>query len=230
MLAVVLVLPPAGAQEIEAKGAEKRLPSAVAVRYLETCRQHGIHCLLDYGNQTVMRESKEPSVSRIRFSDTPTSNLTLIIILSLGFVAILLLWFYFGSGGVLLSNNISAREKKTETPQGWFEGEEKAAQSVGDFFQQMAAMVNKQEALVQILRYCLLHGAQISQTKLARSDTERLVLRRLPENLPQRSHLETLLHHAELAHYGGVVVEEQHFTQLLGLAQDFVQGGQASHA
>jgi len=75
----------------------------------------------------------------------------------------------------------------------------------------------------------LLHAARLSHVRLARADTERAVLRRLPQDLPCRDSLVTLLQETELAHYGGLPVEEAQFATLLSLARAFVQGGEMRH-
>jgi len=198
----------------------------MAAHYQDECRRHGVSCTLHYGDKK--QEVKTPSTPHLLLPGDANSNLVLIVSLSLGFLLILGLWLYFGSGGVLLSSEGKTKRHRT-IPEGWHAGEEEAHRSSSDFFQQITMMSNRREALIKLLRHCLLHAARASHTRLARADTERAVLRRLPQDLPRRDNLETLLQKTELAHYGGVPVDELQFATLLALARAFVQEGQGGH-
>ena len=73
----------------------------------------------------------------------------------------------------------------------------------GDVFALIQGMADRRAAIVLLLRASLMRAAEISDTRFARSDTEREALRRLPKHLHGRPVLADLLQQAELAHYGG---------------------------
>jgi len=123
-----------------------------AVSYHDECRRHGIDCALQYGDKK--QEVKPKSSLNLSLPNTSNSNLIVIVSLSLGFLLILGLWLYFGRGGVLLSAESKAKEQQT-LPEGWHEGEAGAHSSSADFFQQIAMMANRQEALIKLLRHWL---------------------------------------------------------------------------
>jgi hypothetical protein len=91
-------------------------------------------------------------------------------------------------------------------------------------------MADRRQALVLLLRHCLLHAADVTGTRLSRSDTERALFARLPETMPDRERLEYLLSEAELVHYGGRAVAESHFGALLNVARSLLSAGRLGHA
>ncbi|MGY3611561.1 hypothetical protein ACWGRJ_47865, partial [Bradyrhizobium sp. Lot11] len=99
-----------------------------------------------------------------------------------GLILAVAAWMRFGNGGVLLSSAPrDIKRRHGEAPESWrmsvAEGEEKPS----DFLQRIAAMADRRQALVLLLRHCLLHAADVTGTRLFRSDTERAVFARLPE-------------------------------------------------
>ena len=80
--------------------------------------------------------------------------------------------------------------------------------SGGDIFATIHAMADRRAAMVLLLRASLMQAATTSGTRFARSDTERDVLRRLPQTMMGQSILRDLLQQAELAHYGGREVSQ----------------------
>jgi hypothetical protein len=133
-----------------------------------------------------------------------------------GLALLLFLWLRFGGGG-LLARAPAAAPAPTVTPEGWALSDPDAPG--GDILARAAAMADRRAALVLLLRACLLHAAQATGTRLARSDTERRVLARLPGSFAALGPLAELLRRTELAHYGGRDVSDADFTASLGAAQ-----------
>ncbi len=83
----------------------------------------------------------------------------------------------------------------------------------------LAAMKDRREALARLLRHCLLAAGEMSDTRFARSDTERDAFARLPAGFQHHDALRALLRDSELAHYGGRPVSEDVFMRNLELGR-----------
>lgn len=140
------------------------------------------------------------------------------MILVVGVLALgLFLWLRFGGSGLLASAPKDAPVRRAEAPEAW---KIDADRDLGteDLLRAIAAMPDRRAAMVRLLRHCLLHAASVSSTRLARSDTERSALRRLP-NVWHLGRLPDLLTRTELAHYGGQEVSEDRFADSLAAAR-----------
>ena len=125
-------------------------------------------------------------------------------------VAGLFLWLKFGGTGTLLRRE-PEDAPVAQAPTDWDMGEDTAPGDPRSLLERIAAMEDRSAALVLLLRHCLLAAAGQTQTRFARSDTERLAFRRLPASWPLHDLLKTLLRKTELAHYGGRTVTESDF-------------------
>lgn len=151
-------------------------------------------------------------------SDAPllSDPMMMIVVFAL-LIAAVALWLRFGGSGGLLSAQPRELRPKPAAPDGWRladDGERPAAGLLAD----IAAMPDRRAGLIRLLRHCLLHAAAATNTRFARSDTEREALRRLPGQWAGRADLTGLLQITELAHYGGRPVAEDAFAQSLAAA------------
>jgi hypothetical protein len=140
------------------------------------------------------------------------------MLLVVGVLALgLFLWLRFGGSGLLAPAPKDAAVRRAEAPEAW---KLDADRDMGteDLLRAIAAMPDRRAAMVRLLRHCLLHAASASGTRLARSDTERSALRRLP-NAWHLGRLPDLLTRTELAHYGGQEVSEDRFADSLAAAR-----------
>jgi hypothetical protein len=150
-------------------------------------------------------------------------NIAMLVVVG-GLALALFLWLRFGGGG-LLARTPATAPPPLVTPDGWnAQGDDTQG---GDLLARAAAMNDRRAALVLLLRACLLHAAQATQTRLARSDTERRVLARLPGHFAPRALLADLLRRTELAHYGGRAVSEADFEAGLNAARHVLGVGAA---
>lgn len=138
-----------------------------------------------------------------------------------GLALMLFLWLRFGGGG-LLARTPAQGAAPAITPDGW--ATHAGAGPEGDVLARAAAMADRRAALVLLLRACLLQAAAATGTRLARSDTERRVLARLPAAFAPRPALTELLARTELAHYGGRDVSEADFAASLRAARHLLGG------
>ena len=127
------------------------------------------------------------------------TGLILVFALLLGGLA---LWLRFGGAGGLLAAGPGEIKTRHIAPEGWKMPDSQGLPS-GDVFALIQGMADRRAAIVLLLRASLMRAAEISDTRFARSDTEREALRRLPKHLYGRPVLADLLQQAELAHYGG---------------------------
>lgn len=125
-------------------------------------------------------------------------GLVLVLAVLLGGLA---LWLRFGGAGALLVAGPGDLKTKPAAPEGWKLPDN--ALPSGDIIALIRGMEDRRAAMVLLLRASLLRAAEITDTRFARSDTEREALKRLPAHLPTRPVLAELLQQAELAHYGG---------------------------
>lgn len=137
----------------------------------------------------------------------------------------LLLWLKFGGSGVLLSREPSEGKPKAKAPTNWNIAAEDMSGSTKGLLDRIASMPDRSAALVLLLRHCLLAAAEATDTRFARSDTERLAYRRLPSQWPLMTGLETILHRTELAHYGARPVTEDVFSNALTVGRDILDAG-----
>lgn len=141
-----------------------------------------------------------------------------------GLALVLFLWLRFGGGG-LMARAPAAGTAPVQVPDGWDMAGAGEGPGGADLLAQIAAMPDRRAAMVRLLRHCLLQAAAATGTRLARSDTERRALARLPDSFRLRAGLEDLLRRAELAHYGGRPVAEADFADSLTTARALLQGG-----
>lgn len=141
-----------------------------------------------------------------------------------GLMVALLLWMKFGGAGVLLSREPRELKRRQEAPESWAMTGAEADMDADTLLKTLASMSDRREALVRLLRHCLLFAADDSDTRFARSDTEREAFGRLPDEWRHREALGALLQHTELAHYGGRDVNETTFSGLLEIAGHMLQG------
>jgi hypothetical protein len=153
-----------------------------------------------------------------------------VAIVLVGLIVVIGLWIRFGNGGVLLSSAPRDIKRQGEAPESWRTSAAEAEEKPSDFLQRIAAMADRRQALVLLLRHCLLHAADMTGTRLFRSDTERAVFARLPSNMPERDRLENFLTAVELVHYGGRTLAESHFGVLLTTARGLLSSGRVANA
>ena len=151
-------------------------------------------------------------------------GIVLVFVLIIG---LLLLWLKFGGTGTLLSGKPKDLKKKQEVPAGWQVTQQEQAMDGQALLDRLAAMADRREALARLLRHCLLSAGALSDTRFARSDTERDAFARLPENFKYHEALKTLLRDSELAHYGGRPVSEEMFAHNLELGRILIGTGGA---
>ena len=141
-------------------------------------------------------------------------NIAMLVVVG-GLALMLFLWLRFGGGGLFARTPDLAPTPRV-TPEGW---DAPAETPGGDLLARAAAMADRRAALVLLLRACLLQAAAATGTRLARSDTERKVLARLPGSFAALGPLGELLRRTELAHYGGRAVSDDDFAASLGAAR-----------
>ncbi len=151
-------------------------------------------------------------------------------IMVIGLVVVLLaLWLRFGGSGTLLAGTPKDIRAKHVAPEGWRIAQDQDV-PMGDLLAQIAAMADRRAALVRLLRHCLLQAGAATDTRFARSDTEREALRRLPDGWSGRSGVARILTEAELAHYGGREVSDDAFATSLATARALFAAGHVRHA
>ena len=237
LLAASAQLSPAWAQDSDSQqvggGAQKK--SAVGAEYAAQCQQNGLRCTLVYGdaspkvepasNTTTSSPQRKPLM--IPREPVVSGSLAVAVVL-VGLIVAIGLWMRFGNGGVLLSSAPRDIKRQGEAPESWRTSA--AAEGTSDFLERIAAMADRKQALVLLLRHCLLHAADVTGTRLFRSDTERAVFARLPDNMPDRDRLENFLTAVELVHYGGRTLAESHFSVLLTTARGLLSSGRVANA
>ncbi len=130
-------------------------------------------------------------------------------------VLLLFLWLRFGGTGALLSASPKDNDGAPTAPDAWQISKDEAAMEGQNLIDRIRAMPDRRAALVHLLRHALLAAGEDSQTRFARSDTEREAFARLPEGWRHRDMLRFILRAAELAHYGGRPVSEEAFETAL---------------
>ncbi|WP_373634858.1 hypothetical protein [Yoonia sp. SS1-5] len=114
---------------------------------------------------------------------------------------LLFLFLKFGAGGALLRADPNATKKPRKRARAW--GLTAAEKSAADILAQIRAMASRRDALILLLRHCLLQAADETETNFKRSDTEREALSRLPQKWRFYTQLQGLMFQTELVHYGG---------------------------
>lgn len=175
----------------------------------------------------LMPDSRPPAAPIRREIRGPAigGNAALLLVIGVLVVA-LLLWLRFGGGGILARSPRTDRPREAPPP-AWEMGGTEDQLTGEALLRSIAAMADRRAAMVRLLRHCLLQAATLTNTRLARSDTERRVLERLPPEFSHRHALPQLLGRAELAHYGGREVADSDFTASLAAARDLLTGGVA---
>ena len=238
LLATSAPFPPARAQDSGTQPVEAsdHPISAAGAEYASQCLLNGLRCKLVYGDAAekgkAVSSTTSPQGKPLFVPREPIINGPLAVALVLvGLAVVIGLWMRFGNGGVLLSS--APREMKQwkgEAPQSWRTSAAEAQEKPNEFLQRIAAMADRRQALVLLLRHCLLHAADVTETRLFRSDTERAVFARLPKNMPDRERLANLLTAVELVHYGGRTVADSHFGVLLTAARGLLSSGRLANA
>ncbi|NNH61770.1 hypothetical protein [Rhizobium laguerreae] len=211
--------------------------SAVGAEYAAQCQQNGLRCTLVYGDASAKVEpasnttKSSPQRKPLMSPREPVVNGPLAVaVVLVGLIVVIGLWIRFGNGGVLLSSAPRDMKRQGEAPESWRTSAAEAEEKPSDFLQRIAAMADRRQALVLLLRHCLLHAADVTGTRLFRSDTERAVFARLPDNMPDRDRLENFLTAVELVHYGGRTLAESHFGILLTTARGLLSSGRVANA
>jgi hypothetical protein len=196
-----------------------------------------LRCTLVYGDASAKIEpasnttKSSPQRKPLMSPREPVVNGPLAVaIVLVGLIVVIGLWIRFGNGGVLLSSAPRDIKRQGEAPESWRTSAAEAEEKPSDFLQRIAAMADRRQALVLLLRHCLLHAADMTGTRLFRSDTERAVFARLPSNMPERDRLENFLTAVELVHYGGRTLAESHFGVLLTTARGLLSSGRVANA
>lgn len=215
-------------------GALAQEPAGTAESYKEQCLKNGLRCTLTYPEGPTQAKQEAPEPPKLRpesMSSVPAlSGFLGVVVVLIVLVAVIVLWMMFGSGGVLLSRApMTTQPSQSEKPDDWKDNAPDASARPRDFLAQIAAMPDRREALVQLLRQCLLQSAKRTGTRVLRSDTERTVFVRLPKKMEHRDELKHLLMQTELIHYGGHVPAESDFSNLLRKAQPLLSSGGSAH-
>jgi hypothetical protein len=239
LLAASAQLSPGWAQDSDSQQVEggDHQKSAVGAEYAAQCQQNGLRCTLVYGDASAKVEpasnttKSSPQRKPLMSPREPVVNGPLAVaIVLVGLIVVIGLWIRFGNGGVLLSSAPRDIKRQGEAPESWRTSAAEAEEKPSDFLQRIAAMADRRQALVLLLRHCLLHAADMTGTRLFRSDTERAVFARLPSNMPERDRLENFLTAVELVHYGGRTLAESHFGVLLTTARGLLSSGRVANA
>ncbi len=223
-------------QPVSAQGEGEPLPQESGrptnAEYLSQCLRNGLRCKLIYADtakapRSELPPDRKPFTPRQPIVDGPLA----IVLVLVGVGAVIGLWMRFGNGGVLLSAAPrQLKQRQGEIPESWHASANEGDERPHEFLQRISAMEDRRQALILLLRHCLLHAADATGTRLLRSDTERAVLGRLPQTMPGRHRLEGLLTEAELVHYGGRELMESQFAVLLATARDFLSVGELANA
>ncbi|MBY3043647.1 hypothetical protein [Rhizobium leguminosarum] len=239
LLAASAQLSPGWAQDSDSQQVEggDHQKSAVGAEYAAQCQQNGLRCTLVYGDvpgkaepaSNTTKSSPQRKPLMIPREPVVSGPLAVAVVL-IGLIVVIGLWLRFGNGGVLLSSAPRDIKRQGEAPESWRTSAAEAEEKPSDFLQRIAAMADRRQALVLLLRHCLLHAADVTGTRLFRSDTERAVFARLPDTMPDRDRLENFLTAVELVHYGGRTLAESHFGILLTTARGLLSSSRVANA
>ena len=178
---------------------------AVAETYRAQAAARGVQTEATYasdlqGNLPTDGKFTPPKATQTREGPVVNGPMGLVLVFAV-LLGGLALWLRFGGAGALLAAGPGDLKAKPKAPEGWKLPDN--ALPDGDIFALIRGMADRRAAMVLLLRASLLRAAEVSDTRFARSDTEREALRRLPAHLHSRPVLADLLQQAELAHYGG---------------------------
>ena len=180
-----------------------------------TLQAEGIATDLTYAASAtdIAKPKPPPPIDQPRL---PVGNVSAFWVLGALAVA-LALWLRFGGAGIL-TRRAPTEGTTPQVPAHWqVEGDIAPA----SLLEQIAAMEDRSAALVRLLRHCLLKSAEVTRTRLARSDTEREAFARLPGD---KTALAVILQAAELAHYGGRPVSDAGFDAALAAGRGLLRG------
>ena len=140
------------------------------------------------------------------------------------FAVALFLFLKFGAGGTLLrSEPKNAKEKDAAPGEDWGLRPEDIPE--GDLLSRIRNMPDRRAALILLLRYCLLRGAEATGTNFRRADTERDALGRIPGEWPLFANLRRLLMQTELVHYGGREIDDAAYDAALKDGAEILRAG-----
>ncbi|MFV2053538.1 hypothetical protein [Aliiroseovarius sp. YM-037] len=197
--------------------------------YSEAVARRGLTTDIDYVDQTdqnflsdgeVVRRT-EPRSLPIGGSGNGFGVFLVVAVIAL----LLFLFLKFGAGGTLLRADPKEGKPRRKRAEGWGLRAEDAP--AGDILSQIRAMTDRREALILLLRHCLLQAAQETDTNFARADTERDALRRLPDRWTRFDLLKRLLQQTELVHYGGREIDDTAYEASLQDGARILTGGRA---
>lgn len=134
---------------------------------------------------------------------------------------LIFLFLKFGGAGGLLSADPGDGKPRKKTKAWGLTAED---EEIGDIMSKVRAMTNRREALILLLRHCLLQAAHETQTNFRRSDTEREALGRLPKAWRSFPQLEKLLRRSELVHYGGRSIDDDGYGLALAEGEMILKG------
>lgn len=135
---------------------------------------------------------------------------------------LLFLFMKYGSPGGLMDRGLQSGRSTREKAEDW--GVSKVEPSNSGILDQIKTMTDQREALILLLRHCLLCAAEETETGFARADTEREALNRLPISWRGFKRLENLLFQSELVHYGGRQLDVETFQACLSDGQNILSG------
>jgi hypothetical protein len=165
------------------------------------------------------RPTQRVDIPRQGFEGGNYGTLLVIVVV----VALLFIFLKFGAGGMLLRADPSAPKKPRKRAKAW--GLTAAEKSAGDIMAQVRAFASRREALIFLLRHCLLQAADETQTNFLRVDTEREALARLPESWRRYHQLHALMFQTELVHYGGRDIADDAFEAVLNHGAQILMEG-----
>lgn len=163
------------------------------------------------------RPEDEPSQPDLPRPGSLSTGVVILLVL-----AAVLLWLRFGGAGMLMARTPVAAKKPVVAPEAWNISDADQTNDPRSLLEQIALMPDRAAAMVRLLRHCLLTAAGETDTRLARADTERIALRRLPESWRAIAGLREILNRTELAHYGGRKVSEAEFARSLDLGRSIL--------
>lgn len=159
------------------------------------------------GDRPVVRDIPMP---RVYLGDGGFGTFAVVIVIA----ALLFIFIKFGAGGMLLQRDPSAPNKPRKRARAW--GLTAQDQSVSDIMTQIRGMASRRDALILLLRHCLLQAADETETNFRRADTEREALSRLPKTWRRHKQLHALMFQTELVHYGGRDIDDDAYEKALG--------------
>lgn len=157
----------------------------------------------------------EPRVTESRRATPPalaTDSGVFIVVLVIGLL--LFLFLKYGGAGGLFQSDPNAEQRPKKRAKAW--GLTASEESPSDILSKIRAMASRRDALILLLRHCLLQASDETDIHFLRSDTEREALGRLPSNWRRFKQLTSLLRSTELVHYGGRDISDDEFEAALG--------------